>query len=48
MSLLSYNELVKLVEDGVINEPIENINSSSIDLTLDRYVMYEMDGDRDV
>lgn len=34
MSLLSYNELVKLVEQGVIDAPIENINSSSIDLTL--------------
>lgn len=39
MSLLSYNELVKLVEDGVIDVPIENINSSSIDLTLDDFIL---------
>lgn len=39
MSLLSYNELVELVEAGVINAPIENINSSSIDLTLDDKIM---------
>jgi dCTP deaminase len=48
MSLLSYLELVSLVGQGVIDAPIENINSSSIDLTLDRFVMYELDGDRDV
>ena len=41
MSLLSYNELVKLVEQGVINAPLENINSTSIDLTLDDVLMVE-------
>ncbi len=35
MSLISYNGLVKLVENGVINAPLENINGSSIDITLD-------------
>ena len=39
MSLLSYFELVDLVEKGVIDAPIENINSSSIDLTLDDVIM---------
>lgn len=34
VSILSYNELVELVEQGVIDAPIENINGSSIDLTL--------------
>jgi len=32
--LLSYNELVQLVKDGVINAPIEHINAASIDITL--------------
>ena len=41
MSLLSYNELVELVESGVINAPIENINAASIDLTLCRTIMIE-------
>lgn len=40
--LLSYNELVKLVESGVIDAPIENVNSSSIDLTLDDVIMVEV------
>lgn len=39
--MLSYVELVKLVEEGVINAPLENINSSSIDLTLDSPIMLE-------
>ena len=34
MSLLSYNRLVELVENGVIDAPIENINGASIDITL--------------
>ena len=41
MSLLSYLELVELVEAGVINAPIENVNGSSIDLTLDSVIMIE-------
>lgn len=32
--LLSYNRLVKLVEDGVINADPENINGASIDVRL--------------
>ena len=39
MSLLSYFELVRLVEDGVIDAPMENINSSSIDLTFDDVIL---------
>jgi len=41
MSLLSYTELVELVESGVIDAPLENINGASIDLTLDKHVRYE-------
>lgn len=33
--LLSYNELVKVVQEGVLNAPSEQINSSSIDVRLD-------------
>jgi dCTP deaminase len=39
--LLSYNQLVKLIECGVINAPIENVNASSIDITLDNKIMAE-------
>jgi dCTP deaminase len=41
MSLLSHNELVNLVYDGVITAPHENINGASIDLTLDSIIMKE-------
>ena len=41
MTLLSYTELVKLVDDGVIDAKYENINGSSIDITLDDIVMIE-------
>jgi dCTP deaminase len=41
MSLLSYNELVSLVESGVIDAPIENINSSSIEVTFGHEIMIE-------
>lgn len=45
MSLLSYNELVQLVEDGVItNVKLDQINSSSIDLTLGRIILVEQTG----
>ena len=37
--LLSYVELLELVEQGVINAPLENINASSIDLTLGGEIM---------
>lgn len=42
MSLLSYNELCKLVEQGVIEgAKLENVNSASIDLTLGRNIYDE-------
>lgn len=42
MTILSYAQLVDLVEDGVIeNANPENINSASIDITLGRYIMKE-------
>lgn len=42
MSLLSYNDLVKLVENNVItNVKPENINASSIDLTLGNSILIE-------
>lgn len=40
--LLSHNRLVQLVEDGVINAPIENINGTSIDITLGNEIMVEL------
>jgi len=39
--LLSYDDLLVLVENGVIDVPIENINGSSVDVTLDRYIRTE-------
>jgi len=39
--LLSHNRLVELVEAGVINAEKENINGSSIDITLHKTVMVE-------
>ena len=39
--LLSYNDLVILVELGVINSPFENINGTSIDVTLDSFICVE-------
>ena len=41
MSLISYNVLVELVERGVIDAPLENINGASIDITLDDRVELE-------
>lgn len=41
MSLLSYNRLCELVEQGIITADPENINSSSIDITLDDVIMIE-------
>lgn len=41
MSLLSYTELLELVRSGVINAPVENINGSSIDITLDDIIRIE-------
>jgi len=42
--LLSYTELVKLVDDGVINAKYENINPASIDVTLDDTIRVECKG----
>lgn len=39
--LVSYNDLCILVELGVINAPLENINGTSIDVTLDKFVCVE-------
>lgn len=42
MSLLSYNELCKLIDDGIIERSdVENVNSASIDLVLGRNIMAE-------
>jgi dCTP deaminase len=39
--LLAYNELCALIEAGVINADYNNVNSSSIDLTLDSIIRVE-------
>lgn len=41
MSLISYSELVKLVEQDVINADPANINGASIDITLGDEIMVE-------
>lgn len=42
MSLLSYNELCRLIERGVLEKSdVENVNSASIDLVLGRTIMVE-------
>ncbi len=44
MSLLAYDELCELVEQGVITNVTTNmVNSSSIDLTLGKEIMVELD-----
>jgi dCTP deaminase len=42
--LLSYNELCELVEQGVINAPMENVNGTSIDITLHHVIRRERIG----
>jgi len=42
MSLLSYNRLVELIKEGVIDAPIEAVNASSIDITLGRIIHAEL------
>jgi dCTP deaminase len=42
--LLSYTELVELIEQGVIDAPVEHVNGVSIDVTLDNIVMIENQG----
>jgi dCTP deaminase len=41
MSVLSYDELVELVRQGVITADVENINAASIDITLDNLILLE-------
>lgn len=42
MSLQSYNQILKLLEDGVVeNAKTEHVNSASLDLTLGRYILVE-------
>jgi dCTP deaminase len=41
MSLLSYNDLVRLTRDGTIDAPESAVNASSIDLTLADLIMVE-------
>jgi dCTP deaminase len=41
MSLLSYNALVDLVQDGVINAPLGHINGASIDITMGKDILIE-------
>ena len=41
MSLISYNGLIKLIEQGIIDAPFENVNGASIDITLDEGFMIE-------
>lgn len=41
MSLLSYKELCKLIDDGVISGSHDNVNSASIDIVLGKNIMVE-------
>jgi dCTP deaminase len=41
MSILSHNELIQLVLDGVINANIDRVQGSSIDVTLDSFIRVE-------
>ena len=44
MTLLAYNELCELVEQGVIaGVTTDMVNSSSIDLTLGKEIMVELE-----
>ncbi len=42
MPLISHIELVKLVEEDIIDAPIENINGTSIDITLGEDILIEI------
>jgi dCTP deaminase len=49
MSLLSYNQICDLIEDGVVeNAQHENVNSASLDLTLGPKILIEAMGFSDV
>lgn len=39
--LLSYNDLCILVDLGIINSPLDHVNGSSIDVTLDKFICVE-------
>jgi len=39
--MLSYNELIGLIDDGVINAKRENVNGASIDITLGNTIRVE-------
>ena len=42
MSLLSYNEILSLLDEGVIeNSKPEHVNSASLDLTLGKFILIE-------
>ena len=41
MSLLAHDELIELVEQGVITADLSQVNGSSIDLTLDKIIRVE-------
>lgn len=40
--LLSYTELVELVEQGIVTAPLDQVNAASIDLTLGDEMLVEM------
>ena len=42
MSLLSYTKLCSLVEQGIITAKMSQVNGSSIDITLDRFIRAEL------
>ena len=44
MSLLSYFDLVGLIEQGVVTASLDNVNASSIDITLGGTIMVEKRG----
>lgn len=39
--LMSHKDLIKLVKDGVINAPMENVRGTTIDVTLSTMIMVE-------
>lgn len=43
--LLSYEELIELVRDGVIDAPLENVNGSSIDVRIGSTLLIEREPD---
>lgn len=44
--LLSYTELCELIDQNIIDAPIDNVNASSIDLTLDDVILVEIEEKR--